>query len=99
MVFHLCLTNECQCNCFYCSQHVRSGRGEFLPEEHAVELAKKAFELGYDTIELTGGEPLLHPGFDRIIEKMGKDVPDIKWSSALMASFWKSIFLRSEARV
>ena len=57
MVFHLCLTNECQCNCFYCSQHVRSGRGEFLPEEHAVELAKKAFELGYDTIELTGGEP------------------------------------------
>lgn len=78
MVFHLCLTNECQCNCFYCSQHVRSGRGEFLPEEHAVELAKKAFELGYDTIELIGGEPLLHPGFDRIIEKMGKDVPDIK---------------------
>ena len=70
MVFHLSLTNECQCNCFYCSQHVKEGKGEFLPADHAVSLAEKAVELGYDTIELTGGEPLLHPEFVQIVDRI-----------------------------
>lgn len=70
MVFRLFLTNECQCNCFYCSQHVREGLGEFLPAEHAEALAQTAFQLGYDTIELTGGEPLLHPEFAKILKNI-----------------------------
>lgn len=77
MVYHLCLTNECQCSCFYCSQHVKEGCGEYLPADHAVELAGKAAELGYDTIELTGGEPLLHPEFTKIIEEISSRFPAV----------------------
>lgn len=77
MVYHLCLTNECQCGCFYCSQHVKEGCGEYLFADHAVEFAKKAAELGYDTIELTGGEPLLHPEFTKIIEEISSRCPAV----------------------
>lgn len=70
MVFRLALTNECQCNCFYCNEHVKEGKGEYLPTEHVIELAEKAVELGYNTIELTGGEPLLHPEFSEILKKI-----------------------------
>ncbi len=77
MVYHLCLTNECQCSCFYCSGHVKEGRGEYLPADHAVELAVKAAELGYDTIELTGGEPLLHPDFVKIITGISQRCPEV----------------------
>ncbi len=70
MVFRLFLTNECQCNCFYCSQHIKEGLGEFLPADHAEALAKTAFRLGYDTIELTGGEPLLHPELEKILKNI-----------------------------
>ncbi len=58
----LSLTRRCDLACRYC----RTGREEAGPElapAQLVGLARCAVELGISTIRVTGGEPLLRPGW------------------------------------
>ena len=60
------ITTRCNLRCLHC--YSASGRGHDLPSsevEHRLAIAREA---GADLVILTGGEPLLHPDFDRILE-------------------------------
>jgi MoaA/NifB/PqqE/SkfB family radical SAM enzyme len=73
----ICLTNECNTICRYCSCIPKwTGRGVELPYEAIVEVLKfLAYrKIGFQTLQLTGGEPLLHSRiFDvlRMARKLG----------------------------
>ena len=70
IIFKETLTNACQQNCFYCIDHACPEKGNFLQKEHAIMFAKTAAALGYDAVELCGGEPLLHPDICGLIAEI-----------------------------
>lgn len=62
------LTTACNLKCYYCYRS--SGRSEILQPVETDQLLLKLEELadfGLASIEITGGEPLLHPDFIKII--------------------------------
>jgi radical SAM protein with 4Fe4S-binding SPASM domain len=63
------LTNKCNLHCIYCYQNSSIGLNKFLdsPMELLTFLAKQ----GVRGIELTGGEPLLHPQIKDILHYVG----------------------------
>lgn len=65
----------CNMACEHCSirgfQNKRQGR-HFTPADVA-ELARQADEMGLAHIVITGGEPLVFPDFDDIVEAIGPD--------------------------
>ena len=65
----LAITDKCSLRCRYCY-------GDFLPEntnafsfQEVCLLFKNLRNRGVEIIELTGGEPTMHPDFDKILEK------------------------------
>lgn len=66
-VLDLEITTRCNQRCRYCFVRKLGRRGEM-----SLELVEDALEeggrLGHRTVHLTGGEPLLHPQLDDIIE-------------------------------
>lgn len=63
----LLLTESCNLSCQHCYVKAGPGVGQHMPL-HVVELAFDLLaDLGIDDIRLTGGEPSIHPEFDRII--------------------------------
>lgn len=67
--------SQCQLQCRYCSSMPFSGR--YIPEKRCIEIIQELHELGVWYITLSGGEPFLHPGFNRIIEEclVDKKIP------------------------
>jgi 2-iminoacetate synthase ThiH len=65
-VVSLSVTNKCNYKCNYCYNSSSPIKNNFLDEPIIVlEQLKK---MGVKIIELTGGEPLLHPEITKIIE-------------------------------
>lgn len=66
---HIELTHKCNLRCFYCYQNSSpETKSNFISTK---QLFKKLLELkkkGLSTIEITGGEPLLHPEFVSIFK-------------------------------
>lgn len=64
---HIDLTDACTERCVHC--YVPKGQKDFLP----VELVEKALSefraMNGLTVHLTGGEAMMHPGFERICRK------------------------------
>lgn len=64
------LTYRCQLRCLHC----RSGSGEPLPNEldlnEALDLADQLVAQKVRFVILTGGEPTLYPGWDRIARRL-----------------------------
>lgn len=68
-ILQLNIIKRCNLKCTHC--HVMSGpeRNEMMDREtfdKAIEVYKK---LGFDTIDITGGEPTLHPDIEYFIKK------------------------------
>ncbi|MGY4687532.1 radical SAM/SPASM domain-containing protein [Petrotoga sp. DB-2] len=64
------ITSKCNFRCKHC--YNKSGEGEHLTDidkEDAFSLIDQMFALGTRTLEITGGEPSIHPYFNEIIEK------------------------------
>lgn len=67
------LTDRCNLNCLHCGSRCEQSRGTFLDtglllrtlDEVAQDFAPRSV-----MICLTGGEPLLHPGFDSIVNRI-----------------------------
>ena len=72
------LTEGCNLRCRHCwiaPKHQRNERTDCcLPVEVLLDVAHQALPLGLTRIKLTGGEPFLHPGIDRILEAI-RDMP------------------------
>lgn len=69
--------DRCNLRCTYCMpEESLHGRGVFLPSHHLlsdgeIELIVRVFKsLGVHKVRLTGGEPLLRPGFVELVSRI-----------------------------
>lgn len=62
------LTNKCNLKCEYCYGDYSPSKNEFLAINKVPELFDILEKNGITAIELTGGEPLLHPHFNEILK-------------------------------
>lgn len=61
------LTNNCNFHCSHCFRNAGCGELEFLSKRICEELSEKYSGKIFE-IQITGGEPLLHPDFAEIVE-------------------------------
>jgi radical SAM protein with 4Fe4S-binding SPASM domain len=78
----LCLevTAECYQNCLYCSSFddlTRKNKSEHLPFSIIKKVIEQFKKLGGQVLQLSGGEPILHPDIFRIISFAHKNIEDI----------------------
>jgi radical SAM protein with 4Fe4S-binding SPASM domain len=66
-IVSLKLTDKCNLLCTYCYGSHGPDKTTFFPSDRIDWLAARLSECGTITLELTGGEPLLHPDFPRIL--------------------------------
>lgn len=73
------VTDRCNLRCTYCMPREVFGkdfvflpRGELLSFEEIERIARLFVELGVRKIRISGGEPLLRHGIERLIEKLAK---------------------------
>jgi len=78
------VTDRCNFRCTYCMpREVFGARYEFLPHaqvlsfEEIVRLARIFHGLGTEKIRLTGGEPLLRKGIDRLVAMLREALPAV----------------------
>ncbi len=71
------VTDRCNMRCTYCMPREVFGKGfvflqrsELLSFEEITRLARLGVDLGVRKIRLSGGEPLLHHGVERLIEQL-----------------------------
>ncbi len=76
----LSVLDRCNLRCTYCMpEDSLQGQGVFLPREHLltddelVRLVRVFVRLGVHKIRLTGGEPLLRPGFSELVERIAAE--------------------------
>ena len=69
--------DRCNLRCTYCMpEESLNGQGVFLPSHHLlsdgeIELLVRVFaDLGVHKLRLTGGEPLLRPGFVELVKRL-----------------------------
>ncbi|PKN75747.1 MAG: hypothetical protein CVU52_05875 [Deltaproteobacteria bacterium HGW-Deltaproteobacteria-10] len=81
MGYFFYITGRCNLNCDYCwqretpesiSENTKTGRNELSGDEW-IKIIKSVPKLSF--VGLTGGEPLIHPEFKKIIEYMGGRLP------------------------
>ncbi|MBR5093855.1 MAG: radical SAM protein [Oscillospiraceae bacterium] len=73
------LTDGCDLRCRHCGSRCGPGAATCLDADRAIETIRAA--VAYEPrahIVLTGGEPLLHPGFAQIVRALGE--LDVFWS-------------------
>ncbi len=78
------VTDRCNFRCVYCMpKEVFGPDYEFLPHselltfEEIVRLAKLFRSFGVEKIRLTGGEPLLRSGLEKLIEMLATELPGV----------------------
>ena len=62
------LTDNCNLECNYCYGEFKRGKGNFFGIEDIKVLFDDLEKIGVLVVELTGGEPLLHPNFIEILK-------------------------------
>jgi GTP 3',8-cyclase len=78
------VTDRCNFRCTYCMpRNVFNDKYQFLPHdevltfEEIVRLAKIFRGHGVEKIRLTGGEPLLRHGIERLVEMLARALPGV----------------------
>jgi cyclic pyranopterin phosphate synthase len=66
------VTDHCNLNCIYCSvgQLLPLRHEDILSYEEIERVVRAAAEIGISKIRLTGGEPLMRPGFTTLVKKI-----------------------------
>jgi MoaA/NifB/PqqE/SkfB family radical SAM enzyme/SAM-dependent methyltransferase len=62
------VTNRCNMACRHCLFASGPDDAAELPADRVLDLAREASRLGCRVFALTGGEPTIHPDFDRIVD-------------------------------
>lgn len=76
-VLMLHLLGRCNLECLHCYMEGSPRRREQLPLESVLQAIGECSALGIGTLSLTGGEPLLYPGLDRVLEAAAR-VPGLQ---------------------
>ena len=78
----IAITNTCNLQCFYCHNEGQShfAQKRFLSYEYVEKLVRWIWEnhVCVESVNLTGGEPLLHPDLIRIIDAVRTITKDIR---------------------
>ncbi|MSV29501.1 MAG: radical SAM protein, partial [Bryobacterales bacterium] len=64
---HIIPTRRCNLSCAYCNEYDDFSKP--VPTHMMFERVDSLAKLGTTVITISGGEPLLHPDLDRIIER------------------------------
>jgi len=62
------ITNKCPFNCIFCSSNSNIHKNQFIEKSSFFEIISNAKELQFDIIQLSGGEPFLHPDIEEFID-------------------------------
>lgn len=62
------LTERCNLHCWHCYRDSSSRKHRGVAVETLLGMLRRLVDNGLRSIELTGGEPLLHPGFLQILQ-------------------------------
>ncbi|HTW68434.1 MAG TPA: radical SAM protein [Acetobacteraceae bacterium] len=76
-VLMLHLLGRCNLECAHCYMEGSPHRQERLPLDVVIRALEECESLGVGSISLTGGEPLLYPGLDRVLDA-AVAVPGVK---------------------
>ena len=68
---YLHLTFDCPLRCPHCYAEGGERKAEPLAPERFYELIREAADRRFRSLVLTGGEPLVYPGFERLTELLG----------------------------
>jgi radical SAM protein with 4Fe4S-binding SPASM domain len=72
---HVELTEKCNQDCYYCYNNSGANlKKTEISEEMLFPAISELSEKGLEVVELTGGEPLLHPNFFNILEFCCKNI-------------------------
>lgn len=86
------LTQRCDLDCFYChGEGEEENRETQLDLKEVRSIVKVASELGMHKIKFSGGEPLLHPDIEEIIEFSSRYMEDISLTT-------NGVLLKEEAK-
>jgi uncharacterized protein len=66
------LSYQCQLACTHCYAAANGDSGDFFPHQELEKLILSASDLQFRQVIFTGGEPLLHPDIDLILELLSK---------------------------
>jgi pyrroloquinoline quinone biosynthesis protein E len=66
----LVLTNECNFECIYCFRSAKDKWNNELTTEEIFDLIDQAAALDIKYCSLTGGEPTLHPDFEKVVLRL-----------------------------
>lgn len=66
------ITQQCPNRCVHCSSLSSLSKTTCLSTEKIIEVIDDAVALGCQTINISGGEPFLHPGLKQIIDHVYK---------------------------
>ncbi|MCR4608766.1 MAG: radical SAM protein [Eubacterium sp.] len=76
---YLHITNRCPLHCDHC--YIYGGEEEFkeLPAERIAEVVQEAADNMFHSVVITGGEPLVYPGWDKLCDLLdGLDMKGTK---------------------
>ena len=86
----LSVTDKCNLRCRYCLPHpLKIGREEILSFEEIIRIVKLLTEIGIKKVRLTGGEPLVRKGIEKLIESIHPYVEELVLTTngVLLANF------------
>ena len=67
MEINIHITDRCNLKCTYCYSNFYKRRNPPIPTAKVLEIVDAFAAMGVVEVSLIGGEPLLHPDFDRIV--------------------------------
>ncbi|MBP7654079.1 radical SAM protein [Candidatus Dependentiae bacterium] len=96
---YLSLTTRCNLKCKYCDfDQLNNAAEEEFPTEDVLSLVDEMYMAGVKKINLTGGEPLLHSGFKKIIDHIkSKNIFTVVSTNALLAKYHLESLKKSDA--
>lgn len=62
------ITNKCPFCCIFCSSYSSIKKNKFIKSSDFFKIISDAKEIGIDIIQLSGGEPFLHPKIKKFID-------------------------------
>lgn len=95
------LTTKCNYNCRYCfAEGEKDKNDRVLPVENLKKILKVAKEFGINKIKLTGGEPLLYPQIEELLNYIRKiEIPYVDLTTNISMLTEKNLKLLNKYNV